>query len=101
MARAVGKASEMEAWLFNNQTRLVGGVDVVKEGLKEVTGLTNFSEQFPQALEGIRQDVSDGVALRIGGTPTYFINGVRVTFNLPPAYFKLAIEHELKKAGSQ
>ena len=101
MARAVGKGAEMEAWLFNNQTRLATGVDVVKEGLKEVAGLTNFAEQFPQMLEGIRQDVSDGVALKIGGTPTYFINGVRVTFNLPTAYLKLAIDHELKKAGSQ
>jgi uncharacterized membrane protein/protein-disulfide isomerase len=97
MARAVGKGPEMEAWLFNNQTRLASGVEVVKEGLKEVTGLTNFAEQFPQMLPGIRQDVSDGAALRIPGTPTYFINGVRVTFNLPPAYLKLAIEHELKK----
>ncbi len=97
MARAVGKADEMEAWLFANQTRLVGGVDVVTEGLKAVTGLTNFAEQFPQMLVAIRQDVSDGVALRIGGTPTYFVNGVRLTRNLPPAYFRAAIEHELKK----
>lgn len=101
MARAVGKASEMEAWLFNNQTRLSGGVSVIEEGLKAVTGLTNFSAQYPETLDGIRQDVSDGVALRIGGTPTYFVNGVRLGFNLPPAYFRLAIEHELKKAGSQ
>jgi uncharacterized membrane protein len=101
MARAVGKGPEMEAWLFNNQTRLAGGVDVVTGGLKEVTGLTNFTEQYPKMIEGIRQDVSDGVALRIGGTPTYFVNGVRLTFNLPPAYFKLAIDHELKKAGTQ
>lgn len=101
MARAVGKATEMEAWLFNNQPRLINGPEVVQEGLKAVTGLTNFTEQYPQMLVGIRQDVSDGVALRIGGTPTYFVNGVRVTFNLPAAYFKLAIEHELKKAGSQ
>jgi uncharacterized membrane protein/protein-disulfide isomerase len=97
MARAVGKAAEMEAWLFNNQTRLVGGVDVVKEGLKAVTGLTNFDEQFPQLIDGIKQDVSDGVALRINGTPTYFVNGVRLPSQLPAAYLKLAIEHELKK----
>jgi protein-disulfide isomerase len=52
-------------------------------------------------LPGIRQDVSDGVALRIGSTPTYFVNGVRLAGNLQPQYFKLAIEHELKKAGVQ
>jgi uncharacterized membrane protein/protein-disulfide isomerase len=101
MARAVGKANEMEAWLFNNQTKLAGGPEVVQEGLKTVAGVTNFTEQYPDMLQGIRQDVSDGVALRIGGTPTYFVNGVRLSFNLPSAYFKLAIEHELKKAGTQ
>lgn len=99
MARAVGKADQMETWLFNNQVRLAGGVDVVTAGLKEVAGVTDFAAQFPVMLEGIRQDVSDGVALRIGGTPTYFINGVRLTRNVPAAYLKLAIEHELKKAG--
>jgi uncharacterized membrane protein/protein-disulfide isomerase len=92
MARAVGKDDEMEAWLFNNQPRLVGGVDVVTAGLKEVAGVTDFAVQFPKMIEGIRQDVSDGVALRIGGTPTYFINGVRIGRNI-------AIDHELKKAG--
>lgn len=99
MARAVGKADEMEAWLFNNQTRLTGGVDVVTAGLREVAGVTDFAVQFPKMIEGIRQDVSDGVALQIGGTPTYFINGVRLTRNIPPSFIKLAIEHELKKAG--
>lgn len=102
MASAVGKAAEMEAWLFNNQTRLIGGVDVVKEGLKSVTGLTNFDQQYPQLIPGIKQDVSDGVALRIRGTPTYFVNGVRLPSPLmPAAYFRLALEHELKKAGIQ
>jgi uncharacterized membrane protein/protein-disulfide isomerase len=101
MARAVGKAAEMEAWLFTNQPRLAGGVDVVKEGLKAVTGLTNFDQQFPQMIDGIKQDVSDGVALRINGTPTYFVNGVRLPPQLPAPYFKLAVEHELEKAGGQ
>jgi protein-disulfide isomerase len=79
----------------------VGGVDVVTAGLKEVAGITDFAAQFLQMLPGIRQDVSDGVALRIGGTPTYFINGVRITRNIPTSFFKLAIEHELKKAGAK
>ena len=101
MAQAVGKGAEMEAWLFNNQTRLVNGVEVVKEGLKAVTGLTNFDQQFPLMMDGIKQDVSDGVALKIRGTPTYFVNGVRLPSQLPAPYLRLAIDHELKKSGSQ
>jgi protein-disulfide isomerase len=101
MARALGKDTEMEAWFFTNQTRLAGGADVVKEGLKTVTGLTNFDQQYPQMIDGIKQDVSDAVALRIRGTPTYFVNGVRLPPQLPAPYLKLAIERELEKAGSQ
>lgn len=100
MAREVGKADEMEQWLFDNQGKL-GGTDVVSGGYTTVTGLTNFKAKYPQILEGIRQDVSDGAALRIDSTPTYFLNGVRLRGNLQPQYFKLAIETELKKAGGQ
>lgn len=100
MAREAGKADEMEKWLFDNQEKL-GGTDAVSGGYTTVTGLTNFAARYPQMLAGIRQDVSDGVALRIDSTPTYFLNGVRLRGNLQPQYFKLAIEHELKKAGGQ
>ena len=100
MAREAGKADEMEKWLFDNQGKL-GGAGVVSGGYTTVTGLTDFAARYPQMLEGIRQDVSDGVALRIDSTPTYFLNGVRLRGNLQPQYFKLAIETELKKAGGQ
>jgi uncharacterized membrane protein/protein-disulfide isomerase len=100
LAGEVGKADEMEKWLFDNQAKL-GGTDVVANGYKEVTGNTDFTARYPKMLEGIRQDVSDGVALRIDSTPTYFVNGVRLKGNLRPEFFKLAIETELKKAGGQ
>jgi len=100
LAGEVGKADEMEAWLFNNQTRLATS-GVPQEGYKTVTGLDNFTADYARALEPIRQDVSDAVALKIDSTPTYFVNGVRLKGNLQPQFFKLAIEHELQKAGGQ
>jgi uncharacterized membrane protein/protein-disulfide isomerase len=100
LAREVGKADEMEQWLFDNQPKL-GGTDVVAGGYTTVTGKTDFAARYASILPGIRQDVSDGVALRIDSTPTYFLNGVRLKGNLRPEYFKLAIETELKKAGGQ
>jgi len=99
LAREAGKADEMEKWLFDNQARLT--TDVVKEGYTSVTGLNNFTERYPTMLAGVRQDVSDGVALQIGQTPTYFINGVRVLGNLQPQWLEVLIEHELKKGTPQ
>lgn len=95
LAAEAGKGAEMEQWLFDNQSRLTA--DVVREGFTSVTGLTNFAERYPAVLAGVRQDVSDGVALQIGQTPTYFINGVRVLGNLQPQWLEVLIEHELKK----
>ena len=99
LAREAGKADEMEKWLFDNQARLT--TDVVKEGYTAVTGLDNFTARYPAMLAGVRQDVSDGVALQIGQTPTYFINGVRVLGNLQPQWLEVLIEHELKKGSPQ
>lgn len=95
MARDVGKADEMEAWLFDNQPRLTP--DTVREGYAAVTGLADFNARYPAVLADVRQDVSDGVALQIGQTPTYFINGVRVLGNMQPQWLEVLIEHELKK----
>jgi protein-disulfide isomerase len=99
LAREAGKADAMEQWLFDNQARLT--TEVVREGYAEVTGLTNFAARYPAVLNEVRQDVSDGVALNIGQTPTYFINGVKVLGNLQPQWLEVLIEHELKKSDPQ
>ena len=52
-------------------------------------------------LAGVRQDVSDGVALQIGQTPTYFINGAKFLGNMQPQWLEVLIEHELKKSTPQ
>jgi uncharacterized membrane protein/protein-disulfide isomerase len=95
LAREAGKADEMEQWLFDNQPKLTA--ESVREGYTTVTGRADFAARYPTVLVDVRQDVSDGVALRIGGTPTYFINGVRIAQNLQPQWLEVLIEHELKK----
>jgi protein-disulfide isomerase len=47
----------------------------------------------------VKQDAELGNQLRVQGTPTFFINGVRIDGGLRPEYLDAAIEHELKKAG--
>ena len=39
--------------------------------------------------------------LGISGTPTFYINGIKINATLRPIYFDAAIAHELKKASGQ
>lgn len=97
MARDRGKYDEMAAWLYGNQ-----GVrpEVVRAAAQKILGITDFEREYAAKLSGIRSDVADGGVLNINGTPTYFINGVRLPGTIRPEYFEMAIDIELKKAGT-
>jgi uncharacterized membrane protein/thiol-disulfide isomerase/thioredoxin len=96
IAREMNKAEEMEAWIYSQNLGTLTP-EAVKAGVEQVLGVTNFDAQYAQRLPDIRRDVADGGALRIQGTPTLFINGVRVDQVMPPDYFEMAINLELKK----
>jgi protein-disulfide isomerase len=67
-----------------------------------ILGLTEdeLNKEYLAKLPAIRQDIADGGALNISGTPTYFVNGVRLpSAVIPVEYFRLAIELELEKAA--
>ena len=101
MARDRGKAKEeeMEAWLYGNQATLSPAS--VKAAAQTILGVTDFDKEYNAKLADIRRDVADGGALSIRSTPTLFINGVRIEQLMPPAYFELAIQLELDKAGGK
>jgi protein-disulfide isomerase len=102
LARAQGKAKELEMqdWLFNNLRSLTP--DVVKDAVEKILGVKNFAAEYARLLPEVRKDVEQGVALRIGSTPTYFINGVRLEGpQMPAAYFDLAIQLELKRSAGK
>jgi uncharacterized membrane protein len=96
MARTKNRSAAMEEWLFANQASLTR--DTVKQGLAEVAQITDFDAQYARALEEVRVDARLGQKLELTGTPTFFINGVRIDSTLRPAYFDAAIAHELNKA---
>lgn len=89
----LGKA--MGAWLYEHQDRLTP--DLVKQGLKEVAGITDFDARYAKVLPAIRADAQLGNSLKIKGTPTFFINGI-MTPSLRPAYFDAALAWEMQKA---
>ena len=82
-------------WLFDNQATLTR--DRVKEGLEEIAQVTDFDAQYNSTLEAVRTDAQLGQKLQINGTPTFFINGIRIASTLRPSYFDAAIAYELKR----
>jgi uncharacterized membrane protein/protein-disulfide isomerase len=97
MARDRGKYDEMAAWLYANQG---ARPEAVRDAAQKMLGVTDFDREYAANLAGIRADVADGGVLNINGTPTYFINGVRLPGAIRPEYFEMAIDIELKKAGT-
>ncbi len=88
----------MEEWLFANQPILTR--DSVKEALSEIAQVTDFDERYDEMLVAVSADAQLGQKLQITGTPTFFINGIRIGSTLRPAYFDAAIAHELENAST-
>jgi uncharacterized membrane protein/protein-disulfide isomerase len=97
LARARNRHREMEEWLFDNQATLTR--DSVKEALAEIAQVTDFDARYNSTLQEVRADAQLGQKLQINGTPTFFINGIRIASTLRPSYFDAAIAYELKKAS--
>ncbi len=96
IARDKGKFAEMEAWLFAN---LPTSQASIRQRVADTLGISDFDAEYARRLPDVRRDIADGGALQVQGTPTFFINGVRVPSNnlLPAEYFELAIQLELAK----
>ncbi|MDA1183606.1 MAG: thioredoxin domain-containing protein [Acidobacteria bacterium] len=97
LARENDRAAEMADWLFSNQASLTR--ERVIEGLAEVAQVTDFDARYDEMLEHVRADAALGQKVQITGTPTFFINGIRISSTLRPAYFDAAIAHELENAS--
>jgi uncharacterized membrane protein/protein-disulfide isomerase len=97
MATDRGKYDEMAAWLYANQG---ARPEAVRATAARLLGVTDFDREYALKLPGIRSDIADGGVLNIQGTPTYFLNGVRLPSGMLPQYVELAINLELQKAGN-
>ena len=97
MARAKGKHREMETWLFTNQSFDMTR-DQIKTALNQIAQVNDFDEQYPKMLEPIRADVQQAVRLGVTGTPTFYLNGIKVT-SLRPSFLDAAVRHFVKKSG--
>jgi protein-disulfide isomerase len=97
LARLKGRGDAMEDWLYTNHTTLTP--PVVRQAARDIGGVTDFDAQYPTVLTQVKSDIALATVLGILKTPTFFINGIRLEGGLPPAYFEMALQMELKKAG--
>ncbi|MCC7009337.1 MAG: thioredoxin domain-containing protein [Acidobacteria bacterium] len=92
--QSAAKYEEMTSWLYTHQ-----GVPPaqVREAAGRILGVKDFDKEYALKLPAIRSDIADGGVLGIQGTPTYYLNGVKLPSGMLPAYFELAIEIELNR----
>jgi uncharacterized membrane protein/protein-disulfide isomerase len=96
LAREKGKAEAMEEWLYSNQPAM--NPETVKKAAATVGGITDFDTRFPGTLELVKADIAQGGQLKIGGTPTFFMNGMQLP-GLRGEFFDAAIAWELKRVS--
>ena len=96
MAKARGKGAEMQEYFFSNQEKMTP--TWVKDSVRKVADVTDFDAEYPKVLDQVKADAALGRQLDVQGTPTFFVNGIKVNA-LRPVFFEALIEHELKKAS--
>ncbi len=97
LAREKGKAEAMEEWVFANQPSLTP--ESVKAAVATVAGVADFDARFAATLELVKADIAQGAGLKVSGTPTFFMNGMRLP-GLRAEYFDAAIAWELRRVTS-
>lgn len=97
LAREKGRGEAMEDWLYANQPAM--NPDTVKKAAVSVGGITDFEQRYAAQLALVKADVAQGAQLKISGTPTFFLNGMRLP-GLRAEFFDAAIAWELKRVSS-
>jgi protein-disulfide isomerase len=72
--------------------------EAVKQAAKDIGGIQDFDAQYQDVLKQVKADANLGSMLKVSQTPTFYINGRKVTGTTitPPQYFDYLIELALK-----
>ena len=60
--------------------------------------MSDFDAKYQATLELVKSDIAMGEQLKVGQTPTFFINGIKVDGAWAPQFFDQAIAYELAHA---
>ena len=97
LARERGRGEAMEDWLFANQPAMTP--ETVKNAAATVGNVTDFAARYNGVLELVKADIAQGGQLKVSGTPTFFVNGIRLQA-LRAEFFDAAIAWELRRTGA-
>ena len=97
LAREKGRGEAMEDWLVANQPAL--NAETVKKAAATVGGVTDFDKRYAAQLELVKADIAQGQQLKVTGTPTFFVNGMRMP-GMRPEYFDAMIAWEMKRVAA-
>jgi len=89
----------MENWFYTHQPEMTP--PSVRQAAREIGQVTDFDAQYAATMSLVKSDVALGGTLALRGTPTFFINGVRIDSVLAPQYFDEAINYELQHAATK
>jgi len=96
LARQRLRGDALEEYLYSRQATMSPAS--VKEAAAAIAGVQDLDLQYPRVIKDVKADIDLGHQLGVNGTPTFFINGVRITPRETQT-LDLAIAYELKKAG--
>ncbi len=99
-----GKFWDYHDWLYKNQPPETDTSMYVTDKLTQAAGTLGMdTAKFQDCLSNnkdaalAQKDLSDGQAVGVSGTPTFYVNGQQIVGAVPYDNFKTAIEAELKK----
>jgi uncharacterized membrane protein/protein-disulfide isomerase len=98
LAERQRRGAAMEEWLYTHKAGLTRAA--VRQAAKEIGGVSDFDTEYPRVLALVQKDVDLGHRLGVKGTPTFFINGVRIDGTLEPQVLDQAIAHELRVSAA-
>jgi protein-disulfide isomerase len=61
--------------------------------------VADFDARYPSVLQLVKGDITQGAQLEVRGTPTFFMNGIRLP-NLRGEFFEAAVNWELRRLGT-
>jgi protein-disulfide isomerase len=96
LAKQRNKGESLEEYLYGHQPTMSPAS--VRDAAFAIAGVQDLDLQYPRVIGEVKADVGLGRLLGVTGTPTLFINGVRIVAAAAQT-IDLAIAYELKKAG--
>jgi len=85
-----------EKWLFAHQSTLTESEIWGAAGRLSSTNVS--STKYAAALAAVQDSVREGADLEVSSTPTYFVNGVRISGVIPAYALEAILQHEVERS---